>query len=102
MGIGWRELLSAPVSLNGVVVKQVESAKYLGPTISNSTSFTEHLHEKLQQLQKRMYVLFNMRKHGLGGDHIKLFYESCVQSSLLYAAPPSMVCIVDCGRFERS
>ena len=72
-------------SMNGQILQQVTTAKYLGITIHDSLDFTHHIREAVSKANKRLgFLKRNLKKSQLPMK--KLAYISLVRSGLEYAA----------------
>jgi len=70
-------------SMNGQIMQQVTTAKYLGITIHDSLDFTYHIRETVSKANKRLgFLKSNLTKSPLPMK--KLAYISLVRSAMIW------------------
>ena len=70
----------AHILINGVVVKQVESFKFLG--ITNKVSWSKHTKTVMKREQQHLLPLGRLKRFGMGPQILNNFY-SCTFESIL-------------------
>jgi len=74
-----------PVLIDRSLVEVTDMYKYLGVTIDNVLSFSQHVKNQITKVQKRLYFLRMLKRAGVDGNIIVMFYNSTISSVLLYA-----------------
>ena len=72
--------IPTPISIKNENVEIVAKYKYLGVTISEDLSWTEHISRTVSKLNQRLYFLRKLRSFGIDKTILKLFYTSVIQS----------------------
>ena len=73
-----------PVILKGEEVERVPSYKYLDVIIDDKLNFSEHARAISKKANKRMFFLRKLKKCKVNQDILSIFYQSSVQSVMLY------------------
>ena len=75
----------APVIIGGSEVERVDKFKYLGTTIDNKLTWSDHFDTVLSKFHQRLYFLRILRTFGIDNSilHI-MFYSSVVESIVLF------------------
>ena len=71
--------------IDNTVVKQVESFKFLGSTISSDLSWGNNTASMVKKGQQRMYFLRQLKKFGISPIILKLFYHAIIESVLTFS-----------------
>ena len=74
--------LSSPLILEGQVVEQVETFKYLGTEIDQRLSFSQHAHGVYKKGQQRMCLLRKLNTFKVSKPILSTAYQSLVESIL--------------------
>ena len=72
--------LSTPLRLEGQVVEQVESFKYLGTLIDHRLTFTLHADTIYKKAQQRMYLVRRLKGFEVREDILSRVYQSLIES----------------------
>ena len=84
---GRRESATAlfkPLSIQGQLVEQVESFKYLGTDLDNCLSFSQHADTIFKKSQQRLYLLRKLRTFNVSTHVLTLVYQSLIESLLTF------------------
>ena len=71
--------------IDNTVVKQVESFKFLGSTISSDLSWGNNTASMVKRGQQRMYFLRQLKKFGISPIILKRFYHAIIESVLTFS-----------------
>ena len=74
-----------PITANNNDIKNVESAKLLGITISNDLKWNAHVQEIICKVATRLYFLRQLKRSNLGCKDLLLFYITCIRPVTEYA-----------------
>ena len=74
-----------PLTINGKVVEQVSTFKFLGTIISDNLKWDDHCTSILSKAQQRMYFLRKLKKFRLKQDILVQFYRAVVESVLSFS-----------------
>ena len=77
-----RRIEYAPILIDGAVVEQVESFKFLGVHITNQLSWSKHTKTVLKRAQKSVLPLRKLKRFGMGPRILKMFYSCTIESIL--------------------
>jgi len=73
------------VELDGEEFERVSTVKVLGITISNDLKWNDHVGMIATKAAKRLYLLRQLKRAGIGSDDLVQFYCSVIRSVLEYA-----------------
>ena len=79
-----RPCIHNPLTINNDNVEQVQSYKYLGITIDDRLSFTEHAKLTKSKAHQRLFFLRKLNKFNVDNTILQLFYNSVIQSILSF------------------
>ena len=68
----YQPTLITPIQLNGIVIDRISSYKPSGVIISDDISWNEHCDSILKKATKRLFVLRNLKRVGLGTNDLVL------------------------------
>ena len=71
--------------IDNTVVKQVESFKFLGSTISSDLSWGNNTASMVKRGQQRMYFLRQLKKFGISPIILKRIYHAIIESVLTFS-----------------
>ena len=71
----------APILIDGAVVEQVESFKFLGVHIPNKLSWSKHTKTVMKRAQQSLFALRRLKRFGMGFQ-IPKFYSCTIKSIL--------------------
>ena len=71
--------------IDNTVVKQVESFKFLGSTISSDLSWGNNTASMVKKGQQRMHFLRQLNKFGISPIILKRFYHAIIESVLTFS-----------------
>jgi len=74
----------APVIVAGSEVERVEKFKYLGTTIDNKLSWSDHFDSVTSKFQQRLYFLRLLRSFNIDNNILHMFYSSVVESIIMF------------------
>ena len=74
-----------PITANNTDIKNVESAKLLGITISNDLKWNAHVQEIICKVATRLYFLRQLKISNLDRKDMLLFYITCIRPVTEYA-----------------
>lgn len=74
-----------PIPLMGI--EQVNCAKILGLTLSDTFSPTQHLNTILMQCNQRLYLLSQLKYQNLSGQALDIVFNALILSKISYALP---------------
>ena len=75
-----------PVSIDGKDLSVVENAKILGVNISNDLKWNDHVEQAIKKANKRLYLLVQLRRAGVGAKSLIKFYCTVIRPVLEYGA----------------
>ena len=70
----------SPVIIKNEEVQIVDNHKYIGITVSNNLSWSEHISNIFTKLNQRMYFLRKLKSFQVDNTILQLFYSSALQS----------------------
>ena len=73
-----------PVVINGTVIEQVDSYKYLGVVIDNKLRWEEQATAVSKKINKRMFFLRKLSSFHVDNTLLDLFYETTIQSIICF------------------
>ena len=76
----WAE--QAPINIDGNVVEQVESFKFLGVHITDELSWFKHTKTVMKRAQQNIFPLRRLKRFGMGPQILKRFYSCTIESIL--------------------
>ena len=74
----WPE--QAPINIDGAVVEQVESFKFLGVHITNELSCSKHTKSVVKRARQNFFPLRRLKRFGIGPQILKRFYSCTIES----------------------
>ena len=74
---------NAVISIGGEAIEKVQSIKFLGLTIDEELKWDKHISQCRNKVSSGVYVM-NASKHILSSNHLRILYNSLVQSHLDY------------------
>ena len=69
-----------PIIIKNEEVQIVDNHKYIGITVSNNLSWSEHISNIFTKLNQRMYFLRKLNSFNVDNTILQLFYSSALQS----------------------
>jgi gmma-aminobutyric acid receptor subunit gamma len=72
----------APILIDGAVVEQVESFKFLGVHISNKLSWSKHTKTVVKRARHNLFLLRKLKRFGIGPQILKRLYSCTIESIL--------------------
>ena len=73
-----------PVTLNGEHIPTQRQTKFLGLTIDNNLTFSQHINMVGEKIRPLTYVLTNLKRSGLPKDLLVRFYTGCIRLKMTY------------------
>ena len=73
--------------IDGAVVEQVESFKFLGVHITDKLSWSKHTKTVVKRVQQNLFPLRRLKIFGMGPQSFKQLYSCTIESILI---PPGM------------
>jgi hypothetical protein len=83
-----RRTQHAPIHIDGAVVEQVESFKFLGVHITNKLSWSKHSKTVVKRARQCLFPLRSLKRFGMGLQIFKKF--SCTIESILTSRYPTV------------
>ena len=80
MVVDYRKKRIEPPILNGAVVEQVESFKFLGIHITNKLEWSKHTKTVMKRAQQSLFPLMKLKRFGIGPQILKRFYSCNIES----------------------
>lgn len=74
-----------PLLINGDVVEQVETFRFLGTIISSNLSWNQNTESIVKKCQQRLHFLRQLKKFRLNGSILEQFYRATVESILCFS-----------------
>ena len=74
----------APILIDGAVVEQVESFKFLGVHITNKLSWSKHTKRVLNRARQCLFPLRRLRRFVTGPQILKKLYSCTIESIWLH------------------
>ena len=71
-----------PILIDGVVVEQVESFKFLGVHITNKLEWSKNTKTVVKWARQSLYPLRKLKRFGMGPQILKRFYSCNIKSIL--------------------
>ena len=75
----------SPLLINGTVVDQVDSFKFLGTHVSNNLSWSVNCQEILKKARQRLFFLRKLRSFGVSKAILVNFYRAIIESVLTFS-----------------
>ena len=72
----------APILIDGAVVEQVESFKFLGVHINNKLEWSNHTKTAVKRARQSLFSLRKLKRFGMGPQILKRFYSCNIESIL--------------------
>ena len=76
-----------PLSINGIQIEQVSSAKLLGLIVSDDLAWQTHVDYIVSKASKRIYFIIVLKRSGLSAKDLVTVYSTTIRPILKYAAP---------------
>ena len=77
--------LLRPVQIRSEKVEQVNSFKYLGVTIDDNLTFSNHVSATLKKANQRLYLLRKLRSFNVRSHVLSMVYKSIIESILSFS-----------------
>ena len=77
-----RSTEQAPILIDGAVVEQVESYKFLCVHMSNKLSWSKHTKPVVKRARQSRFPLKRLKRFGMGPQILKKFYSCTIESIL--------------------
>ena len=90
----------APILINGDVVEQVESFKFLGVHITNKLEWSKHTKTVVKRAQQNLFPLRRLKRFGMGPQIHKRFYSCTIES--MVQAGCNTACYGNCSASDRT
>ena len=74
-----------PILIDGAVVEQVESFKFLGVHIINKLEWSEHTKTVVKRARQSLFTLSKLKIFGMGPEILKRFYSCNIESGCITA-----------------
>uniref|UniRef100_A0A673ZE27 Reverse transcriptase domain-containing protein n=1 Tax=Salmo trutta TaxID=8032 RepID=A0A673ZE27_SALTR len=71
-----------PILIDGAVVEQVESFKFLGVHINNKLEWSKHTKTVVKRARQSLFPLRKLKRFGMGPEILKRFYSCNIESIL--------------------
>ena len=71
-----------PILIDGAVVEQVESFKFLGVNITNKLSWSKHTKTVVKRARQLPFPLRRLKRFGMGPQILKKFHSCTIESIL--------------------
>ena len=81
------------ITIDGVSIDRVHSAKILGVTISDDLTWNVHVDNIVCKARKRLYMLYQLKRAGIKQDDLVRIYVAIVRPVLEYACPVWSTCL---------
>ena len=75
----------SPVTINGEIVEQVTTYKYLGVHFDSQLLWGPHVQYVCSRISQRLHFLRRLRVHGVNKNVMILFYRAAIESIVRYA-----------------
>ena len=76
-----------PIVVNGKNLEVVQCIKLLGLTINSKLTWNDHIDDVVKKINKRLYLLSQLKRAKVKQKDLALFYTSCIRSVADYAIP---------------
>ena len=77
-----RRTKHAPILIDGTVVDQVESFKFLGVHITNKLAWSKHIKTVVKRAQQNLFPPRRLKRFGMGPQILKKIYSCTIESIL--------------------
>jgi hypothetical protein len=74
----------AAILIDGAVVEQIESFKFLGIHITNKLTWSKHTKTVVKRAQQNIFPLRRLKRFGMGHQILKRFYSCTIESILVW------------------
>ncbi|CDQ65473.1 unnamed protein product [Oncorhynchus mykiss] len=78
-----KEDQACPILIDGAVVEQVESFKFLGVHITNKLPRSKHTKPAVKRARQNLFPLMRLKIFGMGPQILKSFYSCTIESILI-------------------
>ena len=75
----------SPVTINGQLVEQVTTYKYLGVHFDSQLQWAPHVEYVCSRISQRLHFLRRLRVHGVNKNVMVMFYRAAIESIIRYA-----------------
>jgi hypothetical protein len=72
----------SPILIDGALVEQVESFKFLGVHITNKLTWSKHTETVVKSARQNLIPLRRLKRFGMGPQILKRFYSCTIESIL--------------------
>jgi hypothetical protein len=72
-----------PILIDGAVVEQVESFRFLGVHITNKLTWSKHTKTVVKRARQSLFPLRRLKRFGMGPQILKSFYSCNIKSTLI-------------------
>ena len=79
---GKRRAEEAPINIDGAVVEQVASFKFLGVHLTNKLSWSKHTKTVVKRVRQHTFTLRRLKRFGTGPQILKKFYSYTIKCIL--------------------
>jgi hypothetical protein len=76
--VGWPS--QAPILIDGAVVEQVESFKFLSVNITNKLTWSKHTKTVVKSAWQNLFPPRRLKRFGMGSQNLKRFYSGTIES----------------------
>jgi hypothetical protein len=77
------------ILIDGSVVEEIESFKFLGVYITNKLTWSKHTETVVKKAQQNLFHFRRLKRFGMGPHILKMLY-SCTIENILVASLPGM------------
>ena len=70
-----------PILIDGAVVEQIESFKFLGVHITNKLTWFKHTKTVVKRARQNLFPLRRLKRFGMGPEILKMFYSCNIESN---------------------
>ena len=88
--VDYRKRMTKHILIDGAVVDQVESFKFLGVHINNKLDWSKHTKTDVKRARQSLFPLRKLKRFGMGPEILKRFYSCTIESIRLVASLPGM------------
>ena len=81
----------SPILIEGAVVEQVESFKFLGVHINNRLEWSKHTKIVVKRARQSLFLLRKLKRFGMGPEILKRFYSCNIESILVASLPVTAI-----------
>ena len=81
----------APILIDGAVVEQVQSFKFLGVRINNKLEWSKYTKTVVKRTRQSLFPLRKLKRFGMGPEILKRFYSWNIESVLVASLPGTAI-----------